>query len=235
MIRYTLLSVFFTLITYANTISIPKETQQLLVIVSKDWKTKYASLQRYEKDAKVWKAVGNEIEIIIGRNGMGWGLGEHTVPKDASIIKREGDGKAPAGLFRLGHGFGYNDLAIEFPYATYSNRSFHCVDDSTSKYYNQIVDVRKISRDYNSHEFMRLKNDFYKYGITVEHNPNNIAQRGSCIFIHLKKPNDLASSGCSMMREDEIKVLLKWLDKSKDPMLLQLPINEVANVKSLKL
>lgn len=225
--KTTLMITLLTLFSYANTISIPKDTQQLLVITADNWETKYASLKRYEKVGNKWQQVGKKIEVIIGRNGMGWGLGEHEVPKDAKIIKREGDGKTPAGLFRLGHGFGYGEFKIAFPYATYNTRHFHCVDDSTSKYYNQIVDSRKIIRDYNSHEFMLLKNDFYKYGITVAHNPNNIPQMGSCIFLHLKKPNDVASSGCSMMSEEELKEILKWLRKEHKPMLLQLPKNQM--------
>ncbi|MEA2028753.1 MAG: L,D-transpeptidase family protein [Campylobacterota bacterium] len=220
--RYIYIWIFLTVLTFGNII-IPQDTKQLLVITADNWETKYASLKRYEKRANSWHQVGKEIEVIIGRNGMGWGLGVHSVPKDAKIIKREGDGKAPAGLFRLGHGFGYQNFNTTFPYATYDTRDFHCVDDSNSMYYNQIVDSRKIIRDYSSHEFMLLKKDFYKYGITVTHNPDNIPQMGSCIFIHLKKPNDVASSGCSMMHEEEIKEILQWLDKSKDPMLLQLP------------
>ena len=230
MLRYILLSAFFTLITYANNITIPKNTQQLLVIIANNWETKYATLKRYERESNMWREIGSEIEVIIGRNGMGWGLGVHSVPKDATIIKHEGDGKAPAGLFRLGHGFGYQDFNTTFPYATYDTRDFHCVDDSNSTHYNQIVDSRKIKRDYSSHEYMKMENDFYKYGITVAHNPNNIPQLGSCIFMHLKKPNDVASSGCSMMHEEEIKEILKWLDKSKNPMLLQLPKEEFKKI-----
>jgi D-alanyl-D-alanine dipeptidase len=213
----------------ANTI--PKDTQQLLVIVAKNWESKYASLKRYEKKSNRWQQIGKEVKVIIGRNGMGWGLGEHVIPKNAKIIKREGDGKTPAGLFKLGHGYGYSDFNIQFPYQTYNTHYYHCVDDSTSKYYNQIVNSRKITRDYNSHEFMLLKNNFYKYGITVAHNPNNIPQMGSCIFIHLKKPNDIPSSGCSMINEHEIKDILRWLQKEKNPMLLQLPKSELKRFK----
>jgi len=210
----------------AHTIAIPPKTQQLLVIVSENWETKYATLKRYEKKSNKWQQVGKKIEVIIGRNGMAWGVGIYNPPKDATLIKREGDGKTPAGLFGLGHGFGYRDFPIAFPYATYNTRDFHCVDDVRSRYYNQIVDSRTIKPDYDSHEFMLLQSNFYQYGITVEHNPQNRAGLGSCIFIHLKKPNDVASSGCSMMAPEELKEILRWLDKSKDPMLLQLPQEE---------
>jgi len=216
---------------YANTITIPQHTQQLLIILSDNWDTQYATLKRYEKHASKWHQVGKEIGVIIGRNGMGWGLGEYSIPKDAKVFKKEGDGKAPAGLFKLGHGFGYRDFKIKFPYKTYDTLDYHCVDDGSSKYYNQIIDSRKIKRDYNSHEFMLLQNDFYKYGITVEHNPQNIVGQGSCIFIHIKKPDDVPSSGCSMMSEKQIKEILQWLDQTKNPMLLQLPKSEIFRVK----
>ncbi len=63
----------------AHAIAIPPKTQQLLVIVSENWETKYATLKRYEKKSNKWQQVGKSIEVIISRNGMAWGLG-YTIP-----------------------------------------------------------------------------------------------------------------------------------------------------------
>ena len=208
-------------------ITIPRTTSQLIKVTTKNWNTKDGKLQRYEKDKKGnWIKVGKAIDIVLGRNGLAWGLGVHTIPKDAKYIKKEGDGKSPAGLFYLGHGFGYKKFKINFPYATYK-RSDHCVDDSNSQFYNTIIDSKKVKHDYKSFEHMKLKNNLYKYGITVQHNPNNIAQAGSCIFMHIKSKTGKGTAGCTAMRESAITTILKWLDAKKNPMLLQLPQDEL--------
>ncbi len=206
-----------------SNITIPEDTTQLIKVTTKGWNTKDGILQRYEKDKKgEWVKVGESIDVVLGRNGLGWGLGLNTIPKGAKYIKKEGDGRSPAGLFRLGNGFGYQEFKINFPYEKY-NKNDLCVDDSKSKFYNTIIDKTKVKKDYNSFEHMKLKNNLYKYGITVQHNPNNIPKSGSCIFIHIKSPSGKGTAGCTAMRESKIIKILKWLDVKKNPLLLQLP------------
>lgn len=195
-------------------------TKQLIVVSTKNWSTPNGTLQRYEKTNK-WHKVGKAIDIKLGRNGLGWGIGLHTTPKDAKIVKKEGDGKAPAGIFSLKQAFGYFPFVVDYPYEVYKS-SDHCVDDVNSKLYNKIVDSSKIKRDYRSKEHMRFAKDYYKYGIVVNHNHIDEAGAkkgaGSCIFIHIKK---VPTAGCTVMREDEMKEIIKWLDVNKEPLLVQ--------------
>jgi D-alanyl-D-alanine dipeptidase len=215
----------------AKNITIPSETKQLLVVTTANWSTKEGELQRYEKVENHWKRIGNRITIVLGRNGLAWGKGLHSTPTNASYIKKEGDGKAPAGLFSLGNGFGYSqtNFKMNFPYAVYKTTD-HCVDDSNSIWYNQIIDSTKVKKDYKSFEHMKLTNYLYKYGITVNHNPNRVAQAGSCIFVHIKSENGKGTAGCTAMREDKIVAILKWLKEEKKPLLLQLPKVEMVKV-----
>ena len=141
-------------------------------------------------------------------------------------MKKEGDGKAPAGLFSLGNGFGYDDFKIDFPYSVYKSTD-HCVDDSKSRFYNRIVDSTKVKKDYKSFEHMRLKNRLYKYGITVNHNENQAPMAGSCIFIHIRSNNNKGTAGCTAMKEDKIVKVLLWIKLDKKPLLLQLPRTEI--------
>jgi len=196
-------------------------TKQLLVVTTKNWSVPTGSLQRYERYDTSWKKVGKEIDIKLGRNGLGWGIGLHEIPTDAKFIKQEGDGKAPAGIFKLKQAFGYAPFNINYPYKLYKETD-HCVDDINSKYYNKIVDSTKIERDYKSHERMKFPKDYYKYGIAVNH--NHIDERGaikgagSCIFIHIK---NVPTAGCTVMTESEILEVLRWLDPESNPLLIQ--------------
>lgn len=229
--KINFMTLFTLLFTTLHAINIPEDSKQLLVVTTADWSTKDGTLKRYEKQDKKWVEVGETIQIIIGRNGLGWGKGLHTVPQDAKIIKREGDGKAPAGLFSLTHAFGYDATAfsMNFPYEVYQTTD-HCVDDSSSQWYNQIIDSTKVEKDYRSFEHMKMQNHLYKYGIVVNHNPKQIAMGGSCIFIHLKNKTGKGTAGCTAMKEDEIVELLKWLKEEEKPLLLQLPQEEMEKV-----
>jgi len=194
-------------------------SSQLIVVTSENWKTSNAKLQRYEYKNNKWRRVGKVISVKLGRNGLGWGIGLHKTPLNAKYIKREGDGKSPSGIFNLKEAFGYAPFNISYPYIVYK-RTNHCVDDVNSKFYNKIVDSRKVERDYKSFEYMKFKKNYYKYGIIVNHNPEAKKGMGSCIFIHIK---NIPTAGCTVMKEYQIKEILKWLDKKKNPLLIQAP------------
>jgi len=206
------------LLTHAQDTS---NTKQLIVVTTKNWSTPNGLLQRYEKLDKKWHKVGKVVNIKLGRNGLGWGIGLHTTPKDAKYIKKEGDGKAPAGIFSLKQAFGYQPFVVEYPYKVYKAID-HCVDDVNSKLYNKIVDSTKVKRDYKSKEHMKFPKDYYKYGIVVNHNhideAGAVKWAGSCIFIHIKK---VPTAGCTVMSEDEMKEIIKWLDIESEPLLVQ--------------
>jgi len=213
--------------TTKNNIVIPQNTKQLLVVTTENWSTKDGKLQRFEKKDNHWVKVGKKLNVVIGRNGLGWGLGLHSIPKDAKYIKKEGDGKAPAGLFNLKNAFGYKPtkFTMNFPYATYKTTD-HCVDDSNSIWYNKIIDSTSIQKDYKSFEHMKLQNNLYKYGIVVNHNPSQKLQAGSCIFMHIKSKSGKGTAGCTAMKEEEITKVLEWLKEKDNPLLLQLPKEE---------
>ena len=215
--KILLLAILITVASYAQ---IPN-TKQLIVVTTKNWSIPSGILQRYEKEGKAWHKVGKAIDIKLGRNGLGWGIGLHTTPKDAKFIKKEGDGKAPAGIFELKQAFGYFPFVVDYPYEVYKATD-HCVDDVNSKFYNKIVDSTKIDIDYKSKEHMRFPKDYYKYGIVVNHNHIDEAGvkkgAGSCIFIHIKS---VPTAGCTVMGEDEMKEIIKWLDVKNHPLLVQ--------------
>ncbi len=212
------------LVLYISLITLQAQmlnTKQLLVVTTKNWSTPNGMLQRYERTDKEWHKIGKAISIKLGRNGLGWGIGLHAIPKDAKIIKKEGDGKAPAGIFTLKQAFGYQPFVVEYPYEVYKSTD-HCVDDVNSKLYNKIVDSTKINIDYKSKEHMKFPKDYYKYGIVVNHNHIDEAEAvkgaGSCIFIHIKK---VPTAGCTVMTESEMKEIIRWLDVESEPLLLQ--------------
>ena len=221
--------IFFSMIIFSFAKQI--DTSQLIVVETPHWNSSEGVMKRFEKRGGKWVQIGKAHRVTIGRNGLAWGIGLHSIPKGAAKIKKEGDGRAPAGVFRLMHAFGYESLQTGYPYKVYEAHH-HCVDDSHSRYYNSIVDSTKIKRDYRSFEYMKFPKNYYKYGVVVDHNRfgsgRSTPEAGSCIFIHIKH---IPTAGCTALKSEKaMRELILWLDASKHPVLVQAPKGVIKNL-----
>ena len=90
------------------------------------------------------------------------------------------------------------------------NKNMYWVDDSKSMYYNQLVDISKIKKDWNSAEHLIDYPIEYEYLIEIKINPNNISKKGSAIFLHCA--NNKATEGCIAIDRDIIKRIIKTID-----------------------
>lgn len=199
------------------------DSQQLIVVTSKDWDAIQGSAQRYERHGDAFKKIGAPFAVVLGKNGMGWGKGLEQVEERQGPRKEEGDGKTPAGMFKLGTAFGYEPSAdTRLPYLALSE-SIECVDDSQSQRYNQLLDGSTIGKDWNSAERMRRKDELYRQGIFIEHNTPATPGAGSCIFFHIWRGPVMPTRGCTAMDPADIARLLAWLDPRRAPLLVQLP------------
>jgi len=198
-------------------------SQQLIVIISEDFNSSQAQMRLYEKEKKQFFTLGESTVVNIGRNGLGWGIGQSGLqPKDGEPFKREGDGKAPAGIFKISKAFGYaKRLQTKMPYIQ-ADKELICVDDVSSKDYNKILELEKNNAP-KSFEWMRRKDNLYKMGLVIEHNIEAKKGAGSCIFFHIQKAEDAPTAGCSAMSEVLLSSVIQWLDPKKEPLLLQIP------------
>jgi D-alanyl-D-alanine dipeptidase len=217
--------------------------RQLILVTTSDWTTVRGTLQRFERNGAhgAWRRVGAAIPVVVGRNGLGWGdgLNAPTQGVDAASdtpSKREGDGRAPAGVFRLGKAFGFAPAReaswLRVPYTTLTP-AVECVDDTASRRYNLIVDRDAVKAvDWNSSERMRSV-EGYRWGLVVEHNtaPAPVPGHGSCIFLHIWAGPEKGTAGCTAMEQSNLEGLLRWLDQSKRPLLVQLPEGEYTRLR----
>jgi D-alanyl-D-alanine dipeptidase len=146
----------------------------------------------------------------------------HGYRLDKGPVKREGDGRAPAGVFALPFLFGEGADRFRYPYRRMGN-AHRCVDDRRSRFYNRIVEQGKVERDWRSAERMKFPSGLYRYGIFVAHNPRNVPGGGSCIFLHIKKPSGKPTVGCTAMSRKELVTVMQWLDPALHPVLVQGP------------
>lgn len=192
-------------------------SQQIVLVVAQDMNSSQAKLECYEGDKKVFST----IPVNLGKNGLGWGVESDVFTKNpADPLKYEGDKKAPAGIFRLSNIFGYNQNSdYNVPYL-YTAKNLICVDDTHSNFYNQIIMAHG---DEKSFEYMKHKDMQYKLGIVVDYNKKALRGRGSCIFMHIERAPNTPTVGCTSMSEENIQKIAKWLDKNKNPILIQIP------------
>ena len=216
------------------------DTTEIIVVTTPGWDSPEGTLRRYERRTRHdrWKAVGGPIAVTVGKNGLGWGSGVVSVdelPRDAADPdKKEGDGKAPAGIFRLGKAFGYaaqSQPGWKMPYTSLTSE-VECVDDSSSRFYNKVVDRGTVSPDWHSSEQMLRSDELYRWGIVVEHNTDPVvAVHGSCIFMHIWRGPGQATVGCTAMPQAEIESLLGWLDPARTPLLVQMPLQQYKSAR----
>jgi L,D-peptidoglycan transpeptidase YkuD (ErfK/YbiS/YcfS/YnhG family) len=211
-------------------------SRQCLVVVADNWNAKTGTLRAFERTSSRsgWQMRGHAIPVVLGKKGMAWGRG--LVEFTAAVRKVEGDNKAPAGIFRLGPAFGYAPRSgarwIKLPYIPLTKNS-EGIDDPRSRYYNKLVDRSKIAKvDWRTSEQMLRSDVLYKWGVVVAHNSANTPGAGSCIFLHVWKNSSSATAGCTAMPEQNLVDLLRWVDPSKRPVLIQMPRAEFADLRS---
>ncbi|MGI8884486.1 MAG: L,D-transpeptidase family protein [Pyrinomonadaceae bacterium] len=232
-----LILLFFASNVFAQikTVSAPDETVpyskslQAVVITTKNWSAVQGAAQLFErKNTKSkWSAVGKSFPVVVGINGMAWGAGLHELPSDTGrvLLKTEGDGKSPAGIFALTSAFG-SDKKPDFVKVSFTHltESIECVDDVKSSNYNLIVDKFKVGNfDWKSSEKMLEVGKQYDLGVFVAHNSERQKGGGSCIFLHIWKDANSGTAGCTAMERENIESVLRFLDPQKNPVLIQLP------------
>jgi D-alanyl-D-alanine dipeptidase len=94
--------------------------------------------------------VGHPFAARLGKNGLAWGLGLHSlVEKNNKNFRMknyrwEGDGRSPAGVYSLGATFGAGNELREQEYKKGNlyypiSEELQCIEDSLSPHYNQFV------------------------------------------------------------------------------------------------
>jgi zinc D-Ala-D-Ala dipeptidase len=206
--------------------------EQLVTVTTRSWDDTNATVQMYERVVGdvTWRRSSSPFPAVIGEHGLAWGIGLHGTGKPGQPGKREGDKKAPAGVYRFGDVFGTarRDQVrfLRLPYRQVTSTT-EAIDDPKSTYYNQVVDRRTVTHpDWTSSESMLQVGGRYRLGVIIEHNTQADPGFGSCIFFHVWDRRYSATSGCTATSFANLVHLLRWLDPKKNPLIVQLPSDE---------
>ena len=206
------------------------QARQMVLVVTPDWNADHGQLRRFVRKADGWHEVGAAWPVTIGKSGAAWGIGLSQPRRDGHPVKREGDGRSPAGVFAIGEAFGYSDHADTALEYVPMHADSYCVDVSGSPYYNRIVREsvagKAAVKDASEHMRLDLVNNGdqrYRLGFVIEHNPRQKPMAGSCIFAHLWKRPGAPTVGCTAMAAPDMDILTGWLKPGEHPVFVLLP------------
>jgi len=218
---------------------IPRDAKKMILVVTTDWDSTPARIYLLENINGTWKFNGKQYTGVIGKKGFGWGIGLHnSLGWDKRFPykdKMEGDKRSPAGLYTLSDVMGYGP---ELPIKTTKkyvqiHGNMHAVDDTSSIYYNQIVDTTTFAdgfrNSYNSYEDLAYMGPVYKWLFIIDHNADRVRGRGSNIYFHIRNADGTGTGGCTAVTEENILEIITWLDNST--IILQLPIKVFKGVR----
>ena len=225
----TILALIFTAVPLLA--QIPRDTRQLVVGLASSWNSSHVTLSLYEKKGNTWTRVGGPMKGRLGRNGLAWGLGLHPVPAGGKL-KKEGDFRAPAGIFRIGGAYGYASNIKRHPQQPYHRITTRdlWVEDSKSPSYNRHVILKHTPRTaWEKKQQMRQNDHAHSLKVYIAHNnpPKAKPGYGSAIFFHIwRGGGSKATAGCTTLPEASLKSLTAWLNPQKKPTYVLLPVAE---------
>ena len=205
---------------------IPPECRQVVLVLPDGIHAVPAQVWLLEREAagSSSRVAAGPLPASVGKNGVGWGRGEPALPNPGRYPdKKEGDGRSPAGIFRLPGAFGTAPQAPEGAMLSWQEctSTLRGVDDVKSRYYNQIVDEAAVpDKDWDSAEIMRREDGLYEMGVMIGHNPDLVAGGGSCIFLHIWKGAGQRTASSTALEAENVREIITWLDPGKEPRLV---------------
>jgi len=183
----------------------------------------------YELVQTGWKPTLGPLPALLGKRGTAWGRGPWFAPPRQAPVKREGDGRTPAGLFSLGILYGYAPnppVATKLPY-TRITRYHYAVNDPRSRHYNKTVDIRKVRRDWQSAGPMARSDRLYPWLLEIAHNQDNpLKGAGTWIYLHPWLSKTTPTEGCTAVSPPDFTRIIQRLDPARHPRIAVIPADK---------
>jgi L,D-peptidoglycan transpeptidase YkuD (ErfK/YbiS/YcfS/YnhG family) len=190
-----------------------KDAEKLVLVLSASMSARAAKAEFFErgKDGR-WTRAGKLRSATLGKNGLGWAWTHKRLATRGQPVKREGDGKTPAGFFGVGKPFGFAS-SKRSDYVRLKQGENYCVDDPDSAQYNSIIPRAQAGNAKGGEDMGTIEQ--YREGLFVNYPTNRALKGGSCIFIHIWRGEGSATAGCVAMQEADIVELQQWSEGAK--------------------
>lgn len=230
-------ALLFSISVLLQAFELPGNSRQCLLGLTEGWDSSTVTLRLFEKTGSEWKQIGEEWKGRLGKSGLVWGLGLNPVPEGAGI-KREGDWRTPAGVFKIGGAWGYAaDTARHpnMPYNQITSRDLW-VEDPASPLYNQHVRLKaEPTTSWEKKQQMKQDDPAHALKLFIAHNaaPEIRPGAGSSIFFHIWRGDGTKpTAGCTTMSGQNLRSLIAAIDPAKHPLYVILPRAEYEQVRT---
>lgn len=231
-----LLAFLLALTSTTFAFELPRGSKQCVVGIAKDWNSSHVTLTAYEKRGGTWVPALGPWQGRLGREGLIWGRGLQPVPDGA--LKKEGDWRAPAGVFHIGGAWGY-DASIEkhrkLFYRQITTRDLWVEDSNSPDYNKHVVLDREPSTAWEKKQQMRQNDHAHSLKLFIAHNaaPDIRPGAGSAIFFHIwRGGGSKPTAGCTTLAEPNLRQLIAWIDPGKQPLYVLLPKAEYDRLRA---
>jgi len=207
---------------------VPDDCTQLIVGTAQNWNSMRGQMQLFErKPGAKWEAVAAPVPVLFGKNGLAWGSGLEG-QNENGLRKVERDGRAPAGVFKIGKVYTYDaqlPAGADFPFHQVTTADAW-IDDVKHPDYNRFVRIPDPANPpaWFAKQKMRHNDFAYRWLVEVRHNSDPpVPGAGSAIFFHIRRGVSRPSAGCTTMAESDLVKMITWLRASRHPVYVLLP------------
>jgi L,D-peptidoglycan transpeptidase YkuD (ErfK/YbiS/YcfS/YnhG family) len=210
---------------------VPDDCTQLILALTPGWDSMHGRLQRFERSrGGPWNAVSSPVPVLFGKSGVAWGSGL-AGQNEPGPQKKERDGRAPAGVFRIGKIYTYDAQlppGADYPFHQVT-RADAWIDDVNSPDYNRFVSIDNPDAPPPWFEKQKMRhNDFaYRWLVEIRHNSDPpVPGHGSAIFFHIRRGVNRPTAGCTTMAESDLVTLITWLRGPRHPCYALIPMSQ---------
>lgn len=187
-----------------------ENNNQVILVTASGYGTSIARIRTFEK-------VNGRFTQLIDVSGY---IGKYGFAK----VMSESGMSSPRGRYSIGIAFGrFGNPGTKLSFRDIEDNDYW-VDDSNSSLYNTWQTGSANGR-WSSAEKMNIA--AYNYGFVINYNTDQRTPGlGSAIFFHVSSSY---TAGCTGTSQENVIQILKWLDPSKNPIIIQCPESELGN------
>jgi L,D-peptidoglycan transpeptidase YkuD (ErfK/YbiS/YcfS/YnhG family) len=221
-------STLLLLVSSVYAAGVPDDCTQLIVGLAPNWNSMRGQLQLFERvPGGNWQSVSPSRPVLFGKHGLAWGSGLEG-QNESGLRKTERDGRAPAGVFRIGKIYTYDPqlpAGADYPFHQVTTADAW-IDDVKHPDYNRFVTIPEPAKPppWFAKQKMRHNDFAYRWLVEVRHNSDPPAPgAGSAIFFHIRRGVDRPSAGCTTMAEPDLVKMIVWMRETRRPCYVLLP------------
>ncbi len=183
---------------------------RLIIVTVPSMTSVKATLHTFERTSPAdaqWRRSGPPETAVVGSAGIAWSESYNHLAKKDEPLKREGDKRTPAGIFRVAGPFGFDTSRLRGYTRLVKDNSF-CVADPSSSLYGKIVG-KGLAKLVKTSEDMSASASL-KRGMLVDYPARRGAKAGSCVFLQIWEGDGAGTNARIGMSEDRLAVLQSW-------------------------